>query len=220
MPGRQRLDAGERRARRDGAPEGGDLGETDGVEFGAHQARREQALGLRGEHQPVAAARIEQRSDADAVAREHQAPLGGVPERDRELAVELGDEVEAELLVGVDDDFGVGLRVEPVACGHEALAQLDVVEDLAVEHDLDGAGLVVDRLVAGGEIDDAQARMREADSGRLEKAVAVRTAVVQRMDHPLEQAVLGDGVGRKRGEAGDAAHGCLPAFPTPEKAPI
>ena len=42
-------------------------------------------------------------------------------------------------------------------------AQLDVVEDLAVEDDPDRAVFVVDRLLAAREVDDAQARVRQPD---------------------------------------------------------
>ena len=66
------------------------------------------------------------------------------------------DRGRAPLLVGVDDDFGVGRRVEAVAGGLELAAQLAEVVDLAVEDDPDRAVLVVDRLVAGREVDDAQ----------------------------------------------------------------
>ena len=48
----------------------------------------------------------------------------------------------------------------------QALAQLAVVVDLAVEDDRDRAVLVEDRLVAGGEVDDAQALDPEADARR------------------------------------------------------
>ena len=47
-------------------------------------------------------------------------------------------------------------RVERVPAGVELRAQLAIVVDLAVEDHPDRAVLVADRLMAAGEIDDAQ----------------------------------------------------------------
>ncbi|MFO1426571.1 MAG: hypothetical protein U1F11_06280 [Steroidobacteraceae bacterium] len=95
----------------------------------------------------------------------------------------------------MDDDLGVGLRVEAVTQRLELRAQLGVVEDLAVENDPHRAILVADRLAAGGEVDDAEPRVREPDSrGRVE-AVAVRAAVMQRRDHGFQQVPAGMAAG-------------------------
>ena len=68
-------------------------------------------------------ARVEQRPDAGAIARQHQALASRVPQRDRELAVEVLDERVAVALVQVHDHFGVGLRVEAVAARLAASAR-------------------------------------------------------------------------------------------------
>src|SRR6266850_2129790 len=62
-----------------------------------------------------------------------------------------------------------------MACRFELGAQLAEVVDLAVEHDPDGTVLVVDRLMAGREIDDAQAPHAERDA-----LVVGRWALVRR----------------------------------------
>ena len=59
-----------------------------------------------------------------------------------------------------------------------------VVVDLAVEDDRDRAVLVEDRLVAGREVDDAQALDAEGDVAALEDAAGVRPAVLERRAHP------------------------------------
>ena len=61
--------------------------------------------------------------------------------------------------------------------------QLLEVVDLAVEDDDDGAVLVVQRLLAGREVDDRQAAVAEADARREVQAALVRAAVVLALVH-------------------------------------
>ena len=143
-----------------------DLADRDRIDLGAQRAVREQRLHLRAEQQrAVRQRRVEQRPDADAIAHQHEPAARVVPQRDRELAVQVVDEVEAVLLVEMNDRFGVAVRVEDVAALLEVGAQLDVVEDLAVERDPDRAVLVAERLLAGAQVDDGQPAMTEPDAG-------------------------------------------------------
>ncbi len=133
-----------------------------------------------------------------------------VPEGNRKLAVQLLHEVVAGLFVQVRDDFGVGLRREAVPAVHEVAAQLDVVEDLAVEDDLDGAVLVADGLLAAFEVDDAEAPVDQAHLVPLAvdvEALAVGPAMHQRGAHRGEPR-LGEpaGIAIKCQDARDAAH--------------
>ena len=63
---------------------------------------------------------------------------------------------------------------EAVARACQVRAQLAEVVDLAVEHDHDRAVLVVDRLVAGVEVDDPQPLDPEADAGPVVHTAGVR----------------------------------------------
>ena len=65
-------------------------------------------------------------------------------------------------------------------------AQFDVVVNLAVADDVDRAILVGDRLVAGLQIDNAQAAKPEPDARRGEKAFAIGSAMPQRVGHARE----------------------------------
>ena len=58
------------------------------------------------------------------------------------------------------------VAAEPVAARDQLRAQLDVVEDLAVEGDPDRAVVIRHRLRAAGEIDDREPRMGESGSRR------------------------------------------------------
>ena len=99
-----------------------------------------------------------------------------------------------------DGDF------DAVAAALEVRPQLDVVEDLAVEHRPDGLVLVVDRLVAALEVDDAQPRMAQAEAGLGVIAGAVRPARRQRRDHGLELAARHVAAAVEVQDSGQAAH--------------
>ena len=103
-----------------------------------------------------------ERLDAQPVARQQQTAALGIPDGEREHAAEAFDAGVAPFLVGMDDRFGVAARPVAMTVRFEHRPDLRVVVDLAVEDDLHGAVLVAQRLVAGREIDDAQAAMRQA----------------------------------------------------------
>jgi len=99
------------------------------------------------------------------------------------------------------------MGAEDVAARLELAAQLFVVVDLAVEHRVDGAVFVRDRLVTSAQVDDAQAPHAEADLRREEVALIVGAAVGHRGAHRA-QVVHRDGRGAVEAEdSGDAAHG-------------
>ena len=123
----------------------------------------EQRVHLRRPREDAVAQVVQQRLLADPVAREQQLLAALVPQREREHAVQVAHAVGAVLLVEVHDHLGVALRGELVAAAAQLLPQLAVVVDLAVHHDDDGAILVEDRLVAGAEVDHAQAL--DSDAG-------------------------------------------------------
>src|SRR5262249_59821643 len=105
--------------------------------------------------------------------------------REREHAAEPVDRTIAPLLVRVNDHFSVGMRPEPVAVPLEIETDLPEVVDLAVEHGPDRPVFVRERLIAGCEIDDAQAAVAKADAGADVEAVGVGTTVCDRGRHRL-----------------------------------
>jgi hypothetical protein len=89
--------------------------------------------------------------------------LLGVPEREREHAVEALDAGGPPLAIGVQDHLGVGARVEDVAELLQVGHQLDVVVDLPVVGDPIPLRAVVHRLTAAlGEVDDREPAVHEA----------------------------------------------------------
>src|SRR5690606_37943477 len=96
------------------------------------------------------------------------------------------DEAVTVTVIQVDDDFGIGLRVEAVPLRDQRSAQFHVVEDRAIEHGPDVAAFVVDGLVAADQIDDREPRRGESDAGIDIKSVSVRPAVMQGVNHPFQ----------------------------------
>src|SRR3954470_21716832 len=110
----------------------------------------------------------------------------------------------------MDDDLGVAGRLELVAARDEALAQLAIIVDLAVENDGVAAGLVGDGLLAAAEIDDREAPHAERAAVIEELAVVVGAAMEDGTIHRGERAAdrfrRAEVVGR-RDESVNATHG-------------
>ena len=79
--------------------------------------------------------------------------------------------------------LGIRARAESVAFARQLRAQFDVVENLAVERDPDRAVLVRHRLLAAGEVDNAQPRVRQAYRSDR-RAARVRQAHDARASRP------------------------------------
>ena len=92
----------------------------------------------------------------------------------------------AVVLVEVDPGLGVAAGGQVVAAGQERLAELGVVEELAVEGDPDGAVLVGDRLAAAGEVDDGEPSGAQGEPGLAVVVLVVGPAVGDGGGHGAE----------------------------------
>ena len=149
---------------------------------------------------------MEHQANADPVAREHQAAARGVPQRNRELAVQLVDEVASLLLVEMDERLGVAAGLEDMPAVFEIGAQFDVVEDLSVKGNPDAAVFVAQGLAAGAQIDDRQTAVAEADAGRFVIAFRVGPPMRQRTRHASQGRPVHGAFGEMP-ESRNAAHG-------------
>ena len=143
-------------------------------------------LDLGAEQQPLSRPCIEEWPDTDPVPCQYQPMCRCIPQGDGKLPVQMVDKAFAEVFIEVHQHFGVRCGVEAVATRLQFRPEFQVVEDLAVEHDRDRAGFVVNGLVAGGEVDDAQARVRKSDAGCQVVAETIWPTVSQGVNHPLE----------------------------------
>jgi hypothetical protein len=170
----------------------------------------EQRLRLRGEVELVAVARVVERLDAEAVARREQQFVALVPEHEGELAAQMAQAVRAFFFVQVKDDLAVRARAQAMTA-HDELALIAlVVVKLAVDDDVERLVLVRDRLVAGRQVDDAEARVSEADAlvRRDPLLLAIRPAMVQCVGGARENVGRDRTGARENGD--DSAHEVAP----------
>jgi hypothetical protein len=163
------------------------LVERDRIELGAEAGQRQQRLHLGGEMEHAAMAGVEERPDPHSVARQHHAPAARIPYGEGEIAVEALDAGFAHQLVEMQDDLGVARGAEPPAAAAQFLAQLDMVEDLAIEGDDEVAAGVAHRLATVGEGDDGKPDMGEPCLRRDEDALVVRPAVLHGAGHGAQR---------------------------------
>ena len=157
VPGTQPLDAGHERVRLGNRERREVVRQRGGIEPPLDEARRQQCLDLGAEDEPAARARVDERLDAEAVAREEQAPLGAVPDRQGPHAVESLHDVLAPGRVAAQHDLRVAAGAKAMARRLELVPQLRRVEDLAVVDDRERAVLDRHRLRAALDVDDGQA---------------------------------------------------------------
>ena len=204
---RQLLRLAEDRARLGHVAEGEVLFHRERVDVAFQAAVGQERLELGAEEQrAVVEQRVVQRLDAQPVPRHEQRLLVAVPQREGEHAAKALHAGFAPLLPGVDDDLGVALGVEAVAGGLQFGNQFLVVVDLAVEDHDHRAVLVEQRLLAGGDVDDAQPPVAEAQPGLDVQAAFVGAAVGLRVVHALEHGVPHRALAAGVELAGDAAH--------------
>ena len=138
-----------------------------------------------------------------------------IPDREGEHAAQVVDDVRSPVLVGAQQHLGVGVAREAVADGLQALAQLAEVVDLAVEREREARGVVAHRLRRAHRVDDGQAPVAEEDAravggGVLARAVAVGSAMLDRVQHARERCAVHGARGIDDG-SGDSAHGSTPS---------
>ena len=132
--------------------------------------------------------------------------IGEALEETQRGSLEALEAAGAPLLVRAQDGLGIAGGTEDVAEILQLLAQLDVVVDLAVEDEAEVGEFVDERLIGGGgEVDDGEAGVAEADTWREIGAIAVWAAVAQRGDHGLNLA-RGHGLAAGAHDARDTAH--------------
>ena len=134
---------------------------------------------------------------ADAIAREHQALLARVPERERERAAQVMHHVLVPVLVGAGENFRRGIGPERVAAHGELGLELGVVGDGAIERDRQPGNLVVKRL--------AEHHAMPAVGAEGAQVFAAGAAMRERLHHRDERAFLGRVA--PCNPSGDRAHG-------------
>jgi hypothetical protein len=84
----------------------------------------------------------------------------------------------------------------------EVGAQVVVIVDLAILNEDERPVLVLERLLAALDVDDAQTPMAQSNVVHMEVPGSVRAAMAQGIRHPLKKAILLD-----TDESANPAHG-------------
>ncbi len=213
MARRQLGHAGEGGGRRHIRPVRDDLGQRCRVGRERRAGKRLERLDLGGEQQPAVVLGHEQRTDAEAVAGQEQRALPVVPQREGELAVEAVQTGGTPLQPRVEDDFGIAVRAEDAAAGFEFVTQLEIIEDLAVERQVAVAADIGHRLMALGQVDDAQASVPQEQRVVAPGAERVGPAVPQHADHAPRRRLGQVERAGQRQRSTDATHACPPFAP-------
>ena len=124
---------------------------------------------------------VEERLDAETIARGEEGAVDFVPEDESELAAQAMEACGAEVFVEMQRDLAVGAGAQAVACALRVPAGWLVTVELAVDDDVRAFVLAGDRLVAGGEIDDAEPRVTESNAAVWADPVAlpIGTAMIE-----------------------------------------
>ena len=162
------------------------------VEVGRDEPAREEALELGREDEEVAADRVVDRLDPEAIAGYHAALPRLIPDRDAEHPAQLLCEHRPVLLVEVRQDLGVAAAREAVPAAPQVLTDRGVVVELAVLDRPDRAVLVREGLVPALDVDDAEAACTDRRARRDVRAAVVRATVRHRVGHAVEDVVRHD----------------------------
>src|SRR5262249_14148231 len=178
-----------------------------------HQSGSQKALDFRSEQQPIAVGSCltgpVQGTDAETISGQDEFLLAPVPQGQGKLAAELFQHAFAEVLVQVRDDLGIAMGSQDMAAACQASAGFRIVEQLAVEDNLNGLIFVADGLPAVMEADDAEPAGSETEAGTFEIAILIRPAMNQSIGH-LAQPGRVHRLGRPQvHDARDTAHRIL-----------
>src|SRR5258707_8081693 len=99
------------------------------IDLRRDQVRGEQRLGLRCKTEISRIVEPEQRTDADAVARQNQALRPAVPNRDCELTIEARKKIETVMKISGKQKIDLSLALKRNAFSTEFGEQCPVVED-------------------------------------------------------------------------------------------
>src|ERR1035441_2158409 len=96
------------------------------------------------------------------VPGQEQLTLFLIPDCKGKHSVETLDAIHPPLFIRMDDDLRVRLCPEHMTGFFQFLPQFDKIVDLTVEHDLDAAIFIPDRLCTAPEINDGKSPMPQS----------------------------------------------------------
>ena len=139
-------------------------------DLAGHARNLQQRFQFTGEQQAVASGRrfpaVHQGLLAQAIAGQQQALIALAPDCKSEHSPQSLDTTGTELLIQVDNDFGIGPGAERMSAGSELRLEFAVVVDLAIENNPHRTVFIRQGLVAPSKIDDRQPTEAKRAPGR------------------------------------------------------
>ena len=135
-----------------------------------------QRLHFRCEIERLVVEGVEQRLDAETVARGEDGAVGFIPKHKGELAAQSMQALRAEIFIEMQGDLAVRSRAQAVARLFEFALDCFVAVEFAIDDDPGLFVLACDRLISRREIDDAEPGMAKSNAavGRDPMAAAHR----------------------------------------------
>src|SRR5207302_7682984 len=116
------------------------------------------------------------------------------------------DAIASVFFVEMDDGFRVAISFVAVPACFQALAQIGVVINLAVENNPDGAGFVAEGLMPSGNVNNAEPPHTQPDRAVGVNAVIVRPAMRHHDAHLPHHGRVNARVLTELHDPGDSAH--------------
>ena len=113
-----------------------------------------------------------------------------VPQRKCENSIETRQKRFTLIFVKMHKHFGVARRAKAMSARFEIAAQFAMIVDFAVEDNPNRAVLVCHWLIAGREINDAEARVPQNHARILMDARTVGTAMRERVAHRFDDCAI------------------------------
>ena len=184
-----------------------------GVDLAAETGVLQQALDLAAKQQLARVGLgVIERLDAENIPCAVHFVGFRIPHDKGKHTAQLGSQCRAVFLIAVDDDLGVAVGLEDMALGLQFGTQIHEVVNFAVEHADNGAVLVVHRLLARGQVNDAQAAEAQRN-GRARVIAAdvvafhIGTAVDDAVRHFVQDGLA---LFTQTGKANKTTHGKFP----------
>jgi hypothetical protein len=106
----------------------------------------------------------------------------------------------------MNDDFGITVGIKAMAVALEGSAQLGEVIDFAIEYDPYGAVFVMDRLLSGTQVDDAEPAHAKPHPALRINAFVIGAAMHDRLAHAAHFGRIGHIITICAGNARYSAH--------------
>src|SRR5713226_5845297 len=161
------------------------------VQMPGHRIVLQNGFDLRSKQEPLGALPNVEGLFPQPVACQNQARAWHIPKRHAEHTAKPLQKLEARFFVKVDNNFGVCVGLEDMAGSFELRAKLLEVVNLSVQYYPDRFAFVGARLVAAGQVNNAQPTHPQCDSSAEIMAFIIWASMHDGAAHSCQQRLRG-----------------------------